>query len=87
MSGLEVLAVVACVAGVISAYRDGGELVRTLKERRRARRALPPSRLLEQSLEMAPQDIEASNRRGIDRFGELFQHGDRMLSEPVNRTQ
>lgn len=77
MAGQEVFAVVACVANVVSAYRDGGELVKTLKERRQARKALPPSHLLEQSLEIGPRDIEASHKQGLDRFGVVFAKGDR----------
>lgn len=77
MSAFDGLPIVACVAGIISAYRDGGELLKPLKEKRPSRQALPPSRSLEQSLDAALRDIEASNKQGFARFGEIFGRGDR----------
>lgn len=66
----------ACVAGVVSAYRDGGEIIRKIKVKRAERRAVPPPKLLEDSVEQAPQDIEREKQRGLDRFGQAFKAGD-----------
>lgn len=80
MSGFEVLATAACVAGIISAYREGGDLVRTLKDKRRARKSIPSNHhLIELSLGNAIRDIQSANGQGVGRFGDLFRRGDRML--------
>ncbi|KAK3071022.1 hypothetical protein LTR53_009418 [Teratosphaeriaceae sp. CCFEE 6253] len=72
----EVVGIVACVAGVISAYHDGGAIIRKIKLKRAARRAPAPPRLLEDSIEQAPEEIEREKRRGISRFGPAFEQGD-----------
>ena len=80
MSGLELVAVVACVAAVVSAYQDGTELVKKYKAKRQARKAL-------QSQEETTQDLELSLSRGertvqdqydrdYRRFGQSFAEGD-----------
>ncbi|KAL2356150.1 hypothetical protein BJ546DRAFT_592190 [Cryomyces antarcticus] len=76
MSGLEVVAVVACVAGVVSAFNDGSRIVRQIKDKRAARKAPPPTKFLEQSLDRAPKDIEAEKERGVERFGQAFMMSD-----------
>jgi hypothetical protein len=40
------------------------------------KRAAPPSRLLEESIDQAPADIEREKQRGIQRFGKAFESGD-----------
>ncbi|KAK4999527.1 hypothetical protein LTR66_001452 [Elasticomyces elasticus] len=72
----EVVGIISCVAAVVSAYRDGGAIVRKIKENRAARNAPPPTVLLEESLERAPKDIETEQERGIARFGRSFVLGD-----------
>ncbi|KAK5125151.1 hypothetical protein LTR85_000827 [Meristemomyces frigidus] len=72
----EVVGIVACVAGVISAYRDGGAIIQKIKLKRAAVRAPPPPRLLEESIDQAPEEIEREKRRGIQRFGKAFEEGD-----------
>jgi len=84
MSGLELIAVVACVAAVVSAYKDGHELVKKVRERRRARSALQyPT-----SPDTSTEDLEVSLANGQDlvrhdydrryrRLGDPFAHGDR----------
>lgn len=66
----------ACVAAVISAYRDGGHIIEKIKVKRAQKRAAPPSRLLEESIDQAPTDIEREKQRGIARFGKAFESGD-----------
>ena len=84
MSGLEILAVVGCVAAVCSAYHDGSELIHEIKERRRAKKALQNS-----IQDRSTQELEASLGRGevtirsqydhdFRRLGSAFAHGDRM---------
>ncbi|TKA75543.1 hypothetical protein B0A55_03531 [Friedmanniomyces simplex] len=72
----EVVGIVACVAGVISAYRDGGAIIQKIKVKRAARRAPAPPRLLEESIDQAPEEIEKEKRRGVSRFGRAFEEGD-----------
>ena len=85
MSGLEILAVVGCVAAVASAYHDGSELIHEIKERRRAKKALQTSPTQDRST----QELEASLSRGevtirsqydhnYRRLGGAFAQGDRM---------
>jgi hypothetical protein len=64
------------VAAVVSAYRDGGTIIQKIKVKRSQKRAAPPSRLLEESIDQAPTDIEREKQRGIQRFGKAFERGD-----------
>ena len=74
MSGLEVIAVIGAVAGVISAYKDASKIVQDFRDKRRAKK----SEELEQSLAKAPLAVEEAKNYGIDRFGQAFEEGDRM---------
>jgi hypothetical protein len=76
MSGVEIIAIIACVAGVISAFDDGSKILRQIKKRRARRKALQPPAVLEQSLQGAPQDIEREKALGIARCGQAFAIGD-----------
>lgn len=60
----------------MSAYRDGGTIIQKIKLKRSQKRAAPPSRLLEESIDQAPTDIEREKQRGIQRFGQAFESGD-----------
>nr|POE93290.1 hypothetical protein CFP56_19302 [Quercus suber] len=66
----------ACVAGVISAYKDASIIIQKIKKKRAANRAALPSTLLEESVDQAPEDIEREKQRGIARFGQDFERGD-----------
>lgn len=77
MSGVgEVLAIVSCVAGLIQAYDSGTRIVRQIKARRQAHGALPPSDLLEQSIEQGKREIQKVVEDGKQRFGPSFEEGD-----------
>ncbi len=77
MSGIEIgIAVVGAVAALITAYKDAGGIVGNIKERRRAKGALPPSIALEQSLQEGQEEIERITAKGIQRFGTEFEQGD-----------
>ena len=76
MSGLEIFAVVGVVAAVVSAYHDGGNIVRQIKTKRAAKRAPPPTINLETSLERGPPAVEQSRDYGIERYGPRFARGD-----------
>ena len=78
MSGLEILAVVACVAAVVSAFNDGNAIVKSIKAKRNLKKASLPSNDLADSLERGPPAVEAEKKLGIDRFGKIFAQGDRM---------
>ena len=89
MSGMELLAVVACVAAVCSAFHDGGELVQQIKAKRKAQKALlsndAPSEAnyastteLEMSLSRGEGVVRSQFDRDFKRFGETFATGDRM---------
>lgn len=57
-------------------YVDGGAIIEKIKIRRAARRAPPPPRLLEESIDQAPEEIEREKKRGVARFGRQFEEGD-----------
>ena len=69
MSGLEVVAVLGCVAAVVSAYKDGGNIVKQIKAKRAAKRAPAPTESLELSLQRGPPAVEEAKDRGIERYG------------------
>lgn len=60
----------------MSAYKDGGQIIEKIKVKRAQKRAAPPSRLLEESVDQAPEDIEREKKRGVVRFGKTFEDGD-----------
>ena len=95
MSGLELLAVVSCVAAVCSAYHDGAALVQQIKAKRKARKALGAFQIdQDTSLQDAHTlELERSLQRGrgvvqdqydfqFRRFGPAFEKGDRELRLP-----
>ncbi len=69
MSGVEIPAIIACVAALISAYHDGGRIVHALKKKREETNALPPTQYLEQSLALGPREIELQSNAILDQFG------------------
>ena len=77
MSGMEVVAVIGCVAAVVSAYKDGGKIVKQIKAKRAARYALTPTSALESSLERGLVAVEQAKDNGIERYGPEFATGDR----------
>ena len=84
MTGLEIMAVVGAVAAVVSAYNDGSELVKKVRERRRTRRALENAALqdtstqnLEYSLDTSQTLVRMKYDNSYRRLGETFANGDR----------
>ena len=84
MTGLEIMAVVGAVAAVVSAYNDGSELVKKVRERRRTRRALENVALqdtstqdLEESLNTSQALVRMKYDNSYRRLGETFANGDR----------
>lgn len=73
MSGLEVVAVLGAVAGVISAYKDASRIVKDFKDKRRAKKADE----LERSLLRGPLAVQEARNHGVERFGQAFADGDR----------
>lgn len=79
MSGIgEIVGIIACVAAVISAYKDGAKVVQKIKDKRRVARAVPPTAYLEESLNRGASAVEDAKRAGTERFGEAFKYGDGM---------
>ena len=76
---MEVIAVVGCVAAVISAYQHADEFVQKIREKRAKKKlgALPPESL-HRSLAMGPPAIKRVNDDGTRRFGKAFAVGDGM---------
>ena len=83
MSGIEVLAVVACVAAVCSAYHDGADILRQIRAKRNARKAArmdafteDATHELEVSLTRGEDVIQSQYDRDYKRFGAAFANGD-----------
>ena len=74
MSGMEVVAVLGCVAAVVSAYKDGGNIVKQIKAKRAAKRAPAPTESLEISLQRGPPAVEEAKDQGIERYGPSYAH-------------
>lgn len=84
MTGLEIVAVVGAVAAVVSAYNDGSDLVKKVRERRRTKRALENAMLqdtstrnLELSLDAGQDVVRMNYDSHYRRLGETFATGDR----------
>ncbi|KAL9576594.1 MAG: hypothetical protein Q9212_006972 [Teloschistes hypoglaucus] len=80
---MEAIAIIGCIAAVVSAYRDGGAIVNKIKQRRLARQAPPPTRLLEESLARGPRTIEEVKETGIERFGSRYVAGDKIALDAL----
>lgn len=74
---MEVVAVIACVAAVLSAYQDGGRIVKSIKEKRAAKKAGARTESLETSLHRGPLAVVEARDSGIERYGPRFATGDR----------
>ena len=72
MSGMEVVAVISCVAAVVSAYKDGGNIVKQIKAKRAAKRAPAPTESLETSLKRGPPAVEEAKDQGIEKYGPRY---------------
>nr|POE64883.1 hypothetical protein CFP56_69575 [Quercus suber] len=51
-------------------------IIQKIKKKRVAHRAALPSRMLEESVDQAPEEIEREKQRGLARFGQEFDKGD-----------
>ncbi|KAJ5110476.1 hypothetical protein N7532_001011 [Penicillium argentinense] len=82
MSGVEVVAVVACVAAVISAYHDGSQVFSEIRRKWRERRNSHPQASsavatdLEYSLQRSREDILTQWNGHVSRLGHRFEMGD-----------
>lgn len=80
---MEAIAIIGCIAAVVSAYRDGGAIVDKIKQKRQARQAPPPTRLLEDSLARGPKAVEEAKENGIERFGTRYAAGDKIALDSL----
>ena len=76
MSGAEALAIIGCVAAVVSAYHNGSTIVETIKKKRRKRNIPEPTVQLEESLHRGFTDIVTARDDGVNRYGSAFEMGD-----------
>ncbi|KAJ5652864.1 hypothetical protein N7507_010290 [Penicillium longicatenatum] len=85
MSGAEVIAVVACVAAIVSAYRDGSELYRAIKKKwdRRHPKEEVSSNDLERSLARGQDEILAHWNAHVSRLGQRYEEGDTISREQM----
>ena len=80
---MEALAVIACVAAVVSSFRDGGAILDRIKQRRRTRNAPPPTKLLEESLAKGALAVDEAKESGIERFGPRYAVGDKIALDSL----
>ncbi|KAJ5949838.1 hypothetical protein N7454_001422 [Penicillium verhagenii] len=85
MSGAEVLAVVACVAAIVSAYRDGSELYQSMKKKwdRRHPKEKSSSNDLERSLIRGQEEILTHWNAHVSRLGRRYEEGDTISREQM----
>ncbi|KAL9615292.1 MAG: hypothetical protein Q9167_000263 [Letrouitia subvulpina] len=90
MSGLELVAVFACVGAIISAYHDGAELVAQIKARRKARKALQNGSLREVStdelalsLHRGEEVVQGQYEFDARRLGDAFSTGDQIARDSL----
>ena len=65
---------IGCVAAVVSAYKDGGNIVKQIKAKRAAKRAPAPTETLETSLQRGPPAVEEAKDQGIEKYGPRYAH-------------
>ncbi|KAJ9199865.1 hypothetical protein DTO164E3_4322 [Paecilomyces variotii] len=86
MSGIEVVTIVACVAAIVSAYTDGTELVKRIKEKREAKRRKSAEQKiqdLERSLASGPPAVQTQYDSNFRRFGTRYEQGDQIAREQM----
>ncbi|GIZ38326.1 hypothetical protein CKM354_000174600 [Cercospora kikuchii] len=70
------VSITSCLDATKQAFHDGSAILDKIKKKRALKRAPPPPRLLEESIDQAPDEIEKEKQRGLARFGKAFQEGD-----------
>ncbi|CAK3989038.1 Hypothetical predicted protein [Lecanosticta acicola] len=68
----------ACLDDITRAFKDGQAIIEKIKKKRALKRAPPPPRLLEESIDDGPNEIEREKQRGWNRFGKAFEDGDHL---------
>ncbi|KAJ5618826.1 hypothetical protein N7510_002810 [Penicillium lagena] len=81
MSGAEVMAVVACVAAVVSAYHDGSKMVSTIKKKWQNRKRRLSE--LEHSLDRGEREVQNHYNLNAAHFGIRYQQGDETAREQM----
>ncbi|KAK5007755.1 hypothetical protein LTR28_004878 [Elasticomyces elasticus] len=78
MSGLEVVALVSCVAAVVSAFHGGAELIEIIKKKHKKRKNERDcqEKILQQSLVQGERQVKDSYDAEYTRFGAAFSVGD-----------
>ncbi|KAJ5833913.1 hypothetical protein N7474_002224 [Penicillium riverlandense] len=81
MSGAEVMAVVACVAAVVSAYHDGSKMASTIKKKWQNRKRRLSE--LERSLDRGEREVQNHYNLNVAHFGTQYQQGDETAREQM----
>lgn len=95
MSGLEALAIVACVAGIVSAFHGGAELSEIIKDRKQKRkkkkndqeiaRQVAQQEILRDSLLAGGQLVDTTSYERRRDFGLAFERGDQIAEIELMR--
>ncbi|KAK4871117.1 hypothetical protein LT330_000354 [Penicillium expansum] len=78
MSGVEVIAVVACVAAIVSAYSDGASMFTAIRKKYHERQS---TRELERSLARGRTDIQYQFNQHSRELGRRYEQGDSIARE------
>ncbi|KXG48558.1 uncharacterized protein PGRI_024280 [Penicillium griseofulvum] len=80
MSGVEVIAVVACVAAIVSAYNDGARMYTAIRKKHHERQA---TRELERSLALGRTEIQRRFDQHHQELGRRYEEGDAIAREQM----
>ncbi|KAJ5384233.1 hypothetical protein N7517_002144 [Penicillium concentricum] len=80
MSGVEVIAVVACVAAIVSAYNDGSRMYTAIKNKYHQRQS---TRELERSLKLGRTEIQYRFDQHHQELGQRWELGDAIAREQM----
>ncbi|OQE45898.1 hypothetical protein PENCOP_c001G07100 [Penicillium coprophilum] len=80
MSGVEVIAVVACVAAIVSAYNDGSRMYTAIKKKYHERQS---TRALERSLTLGRTEIQSRFDQHHQELGRRYWDGDAIAREQM----
>ncbi|KAJ5434676.1 hypothetical protein N7491_005271 [Penicillium cf. griseofulvum] len=80
MSGVEVIAVIACVAAIVSAYNDGARMYTAIRKKHHERQS---TRELERSLALGRTEIQHRFDQHHQELGRRYEEGDAIAREQM----
>jgi len=75
MDPVSILAIVGATAAVVSAFRDGLDMFKSWRKKRKEARRVQVAQV-EQSLERNPPEVERDYKQYVSQLGPRFERGD-----------